>query len=329
MKITRSIAAALLAACLAVPAASASAAQEAPKSLTLSAGAIGQNWYMLAALLGENLKKMYGTTQITVMAGGGVANVNLLDQGTIDFGLTSTDLYVAAMKGVAPYKKPHKDVLAVGNIQSVSVYYFMVDKSKGLKSIQEYAQKKMPLRFCTFRKAGPPAVSALRLFQEMGVKEQDISKWGGKINFMDWPNCVSLARDGHVDALIGGTGLPSPFHAEVASARQVEMLPVPQPLIKTMIEKYGYIPVTIPKGTYNIAKEDIPSFGWSGYILTRRQTPPQTVYDVTKSLYESAGRIRKLHSSLASYDVKKLVADVPGPFHPGAERFYKEKGILK
>jgi len=284
---------------------------------------------MLAALLGEDLKKKYATSQITVMAGGGVANVNLLDQGTIDFGLTSTDLYAAAVKGTAPYKKPHKDVMGVANIQSVSAYYFMVDKAKGLKSIQEFVQKKMPLRFCTFRKAGPPAVSALRLFEEYGVKEQDIASWGGKINYMDWANCVSLARDGHVDALVGGTGLPSPFHAEVASARDVDLLPVPEPIIQKMSEKFGYIRVTIPKGTYNVAKEDLPSFGWSGYILTRAQIPAQTVYDVTKSLYENADRIRKLHSSLASYDVKKLTSDIPGPLHPGAIRFYKEKGLLK
>lgn len=318
----------LLAACLALPLASASAAQEAPKSLTLSAGAVGQNWYMLAALLGEELKKMYSGTQITVMAGGGVANVNLLDQGTIDFGLTSNDLYFAALKGSAPYKKAHKDLLAVGNIQAVSVYYFMVDKSKGLKSIEEFAQKKMPLRFCTFRKAGPPAVSALRLFEEYGVKEQDISKWGGKINYMDWSDCVSLARDGHVDAVVGGTGLPSPFHAEIANARNVDLLPVPEPVIQKMKEKYGYGRVVIPKGTYGIAK-DVPSFGWSGYLLTRTKTSEKVVYDVTKALYGNVDRIRKLHSSLATFDVKLLTSDIPGPIHPGALRFYKEKGLLK
>lgn len=327
MKLVQKAGAALSAVCLAL--ALASFVQAQPKSITLSAGAVGQNWYMLAALLGEDLKKMYGGTQITVMAGGGVANVNLLDQGTIDFGLTSNDLYFAALKGAAPYKKAHKDLLAVGNIQAVSVYYFMVEKAKGLKSIQEYAQKKMPLRFCTFRKAGPPAVSALRLFEEYGVKEQDISKWGGKINYMDWSDCVSLARDGHVDAIVGGTGLPSPFHAEIANARQVDLLPVPEPIIQKMKEKYGYLRVDIPKGTYNVAKENIPSFGWSGYLLTRTKTPEKVVYDVAKSLHESAGRIRKLHSSLATYDVKKLASDIPGPIHPGAVRFYKEKGLLK
>ncbi|MBI2177271.1 MAG: TAXI family TRAP transporter solute-binding subunit [Candidatus Tectomicrobia bacterium] len=327
MKLVQKAGAALSAVCLAL--ALASSVQAQPKSITLSAGAVGQHWYMLAALLGEDLKKTYSATQITVMAGGGVANVNLLDQGTIDFGLTSTELYAAALKGAAPYKKVHKDLMAVANIQAESVYYFMVDKAKGLKSIEEYAKKKMPLRFCTFRKAGPPAVSALRLFEEYGVKEQDISKWGGKINFMDWSDCVSLARDGHVDAIVGGTGLPSPFHAEIANARQVDLLPVPEPIIQKMKEKYGYIRVDIPKGTYNVAKENIPSFGWSGYLLTRTKTPEKVVYDVAKSLHENADRIRRLHSGLAAYDVKKLTTDIPGPIHPGAVRFYKEKGLLK
>ena len=326
MKLVRKAGTALSAVCLALTLAS--SVQAAPKSLTLSAGAIGQNWYMLAAMLGEELKKTYSGTQITVMAGGGVANVNLLDQGTIDFGLTSNDLYYAAIKGMPPYKKAHKDLMGVANIQAISAYYFMVEKAKGLKSIEEFAKKKMPLRFCTFRKAGPPAVSALRLFEAYGVKEQDISKWGGKINFMDWSDCVALARDGHVDALVGGTGMPSPFHTEVANARQVDLLPVPAGIIKQMEEKYGYIKVTIPKGMYGVA-QDVPSFGWSGYVLTRAKTPEQTVYDVTKVLYERADRIRKLHSSLAGYDLKKMPSDMSGPIHPGAIRFYKEKGLMK
>lgn len=328
MRIIRELGSVLLGLWLAAALASPALAAP-PKSITLSAGALGQNWYMLAALLGEEMKKTYSGAQITVMAGGGVANVTLLDQGTIDFGLTSTDLYAAALKGAEPYKKAHKELMAVGNIQAVSAYYFMVKKAKGLKSIEEFAKKKMPLRFCTFRKAGPPAVSALRLFEEYGIKEQDITRWGGKINYMDWSDCVSLARDGHVDAVVGGTGLPSPFHAEIANARQVDLLPVPEPIIQTLREKYGYLRVVIPKGTYNIAKEDLPSFGWAGYMLTRAQTPEQTVYDAAKGLYENAERIRKLHSSLATYDVKLLVTDVPGPFHPGAIRFYKEKGLLK
>ena len=303
-------------------------AQE-PKALTFSAGAIGQTWYMLAAYLGEDLKKAFPDTQVTVMGGGGVANINLLSQGTIDFGMTSTDLYFAALKGRKPYKKPHPDIMGVANIEALSAFYFMVDASKGLKSISEFIQKKMPLRICTFKKTGPPAVSALRLFAEMGVSEKDIVDWGGKINFMSWQDCVSLFRDGHIDAMVGGTGLPSPFHAEVASIRKVDLLPVPANVVQKLVDKYGYIKVTIPKGTYGVAKKDIPVFGWTGYILTRRETPDKVVYDLTKMMYENAAHIRQLHASFRNFNPKLMPTDIPGPLHPGAARFYREKGLLK
>lgn len=303
-------------------------AAERSAALTISAGALGQTWYMLAALLGEALKKEYAGTRITVMAGGGVANVSLLDQGTIDFGFTSTDLHVAALRGVAPYKKRHPDVLGVANIQALSPFYFMVETKTGLNSIEEWVQKKTPLRICTFKKAGPPAVSMLRLFEEYGIGEKDIVAWGGKINFMTWQDCVALARDGHVDALVGGTGMPSPFHTEVASVRKVKLLPVPAPIVKRMQEKHGYIPVTIPKGTYGVVEEDLPVFGWTGYILTRRQTPEKAVYDLTRLLHESAPRIRRLHAAFRRFDPALMPTDIPGPLHPGAARLYKEKGLL-
>ena len=305
------------------------ATASAQKALTLSAGAIGQTWYMLAALLGEDLKKSRPDTQVTVMGGGGVANVNLLAQGTVDFGMTSTDLYFAALKGRAPYKKVHDDILGVANIEAPSAFYFMVDASKGLRSIEEFVQKKMPLRICTFKKTGPPAVSALRLFEEMGIGEKDIVAWGGKINFMSWQDCVSLFRDGHIDAMVGGTGLPSPFHAEVASARKVDLLPVPAAIVDKLVAKYGYLKVTIPKGTYGVAQSDIPVFGWTGYILARKATPDSVVYDLTRMMYESADRIRQLHASFRGFDPKRMASDIPGPLHPGAARFYREKGLLK
>lgn len=305
-------------------------AAEAPAALTISAGAIGQTWYMLAAHLGEVMKEKYETTQITVMAGGGLANVKLVDEGVVDFGMTSTDLYAAAMKGSSPFDRVYENVMGVANFQAPSAFYFMVEKSKELGSIQEFVDKKMPLRICTFKKTGPPAVSTLRLLAEYGVTEEDIESWGGKINYMEWRDCVSLGRDGHIDAMLGTTSLPSPFHAELASVRDVDLLGVPADKAKSLQEKFGYLPITIPEGTFSgLVTEDLPVFGYFGYVVANRDLPEDVVYELTKQMYDTADRLRKLHRSFNSFDPKNMAMGFPGPLHPGAERFYKEKGILK
>lgn len=306
------------------------AAAQKPAALTVSAGALGQTWYMLAAHLGEQLKKAYGKTQVTVMAGGGLANVKLLDQGVVDFGMTSTTLYSSALQGKKPFKKKYSDLMGVANFQAPSAFYFMVEKAKNVKSIDEFIQKKMPLRLCTFKKTGPPAVSVTRLLAEYGVTDKDIASWGGKVNYMQWRDCVSLGRDGHIDAMIGTTSLPSPNHAELASARKVELLPVPAEKVEALKKKYGYLDIIIPKGTFGgLVKNDIPVFGYYGYLVTRRQTPNDVVYDMTRLMYESAARIRKLHKSFQYFKPEKMTLGIPGPIHPGAIRFYKEKGVIK
>lgn len=304
-------------------------AAEAPAALTISAGAIGQLWYMLAAHLGEVMKEDYETTQITVMAGGGLANVKLVDEGVVDFGMTSTDLYAAAMKGSSPFDKVYENVMGVANFQAPSAFYFMVDKSKGLRSIQEFVDQKMPLRICTFKKTGPPAVSTLRLLDEYGVTEEDIESWGGKINYMEWRDCVALGRDGHIDAMLGTTSLPSPFHAELASVRDVELLGVPADKAENLQEKFGYLPITIPKGTFSgLVEEDLPVFGYFGYVVANSEVPDDVVYELTKQMYNTADRIRNLHRGFDSFDPKNMAMGFPGPLHPGAERFYKEMDIL-
>ena len=303
-------------------------ASDAPAALTISAGAIGQTWYMLAAHLGEVMKDKYETTQITVMAGGGLANVKLIDEGVVDFAMTSTDLYASAMKGTSPFDKVYDKMMGVANFQAPSAFYFMVDKSKEIESIQDFVDRKVPLRICTFKKTGPPAVSTLRLLEEYGVNEDDIESWGGKINYMEWRDCVALGRDGHIDAMLGTTSLPSPFHAELASVRDVELLGVPAEKAEALQEKFGYLPVTIPEGTFSgLVTEDLPVFGYFGYVVVNRDVPDDVVYELTKQIHTTADRIQKLHRSFTSFDPQKMAMGFPGPLHPGAERYYKEVGI--
>lgn len=311
-------------------AASPAMAAKQPAALTVSAGAMGQTWYMLAAHLGEKLKKEYAKSQITVMAGGGLSNVKLVEQGVVDFAMTSTTLYSAAIQGKKPFKKKYKNMMGIANFQAPSAFYFMVEKSKNVKSIDEFIQKKMPLRLCTFKKSGPPAVSVIRLLAEYGVTDKDVAKWGGKVNYMQWRDCVSLGRDGHIDAMIGTTSLPSPNHAELASARDMELLPVPADKVAALKKKYGYLDVIIPKGTFSgLVKKDLPVFGYYGYVVARRQLSNDVAYNMARFMYESDERIRRLHKSFQYYKPEKLTLGIPGPIHPGAIRFYKEKGILK
>ena len=306
------------------------AAEKIPKVITLSAGAMGQSLYMLMALMSRWLPEAVpGLQKATVIAGGSSANPKLVDRGEVDIAMTSHPTYGEALRGEGPYKKKYSDLRVLATAQGYGVFYFMVRKETGLKSIPEFIEKKYPLKIGTFLKAASQALNTERLLQEYGATFDDVKKWGGAIHYGQWGDVVNLYRDGHVNAMVGNTTLPSHFHEEAARARPTRILPLEQKVVDVFEKKYRYIPVTIPKGTFDIVEEDLLSFGYTYFVFAHKNLPDEIAYQVVKQMAEHTNDIRTVHSTFKPFMPEKMTTHVLGEIHPGAARFYREKGWLK
>jgi len=268
------------------------------------------------------------TAQVT--AGGDKANIDLVDKGTADVAFALHFTYRDALKGLGDFKKKYPDLRLLGNIQGYSAFYFMVTEDTGLTSIRDgFIKKKYPLKMATFLKAGGPEIATRRLLKEYGVTYDDIEKWGGKVTFCQWGDCVNLIRDGHVKALVGNTTLPSHFHDEAAKARPMRMLAIEKDIIDALVKKYEFIRVTIPKGTYGIVAEDMTTIGAAYYYYAHKKLNDKIAYEIAKQLSEHAREVRNVHAGFKTFVPEKLVSDLIGPIHPGALKYYKEKGWIK
>lgn len=303
-------------------------AGEMPKFLTLSGGAMGQSSYMLMAILPGLLDQAMPGLKASVIAGGTVANVKLVDQKKVDIAFTLQDIYGEALRGKPPFKRKYKDLRVLCNIQGYSAFYFMVLANTGLTSIQEIKEKKYPLRICTFLKSGSPEVYTRRVLKEYGMNYEDIRKWGGQVNFTQWTDCVSLIRDGHANALLGATALPSPFHEEAAKARKMRMLPLSEKAIQDMVKKYHDLKVIIPKGTYGITPYDMPTVGSTYYLFANKSLNDKIAYDLVKEMAEHQTEVRNVHTTFKTFTASKMANDLMGKIHPGALKFYKEQGWI-
>lgn len=312
------------------PARTLASAAKMPKSIRLSAGAMGQSPYMLFGLISRWIQKSVPGLRAQVIAGGGKANVRLVDKGQADVAFAIMSNYSDALYGKGDYKKAHSDFRVLANIQGYSAFYFMVREDTGLKSIRgDFINKKYPLKMATFLKAGSPEINTRRVLKEYGITYADIEKWGGSVTFCQWGDCVNLIRDGHVNALVGNTSLPSHFHAEAAKARRMWMLEIGDDVRKSLMKKYGFIQVTIPKGTYGIVKEDMYTVG-TGYVYyAHKRLHDRIAYEVVKSMAEHAAEVRAVHASLKTFDPAKMVNNLEGKIHPGALKYYKERGWIK
>lgn len=304
-------------------------AGEIPKSIKMSAGAMGQSPYMLLAVLSQYMEEAMPGLKVTVIAGGGMANLKLIDSKKVDIAFTVDFLYGNAIRGESPYEKKYTDLRVIADVQGRAAMYFMVTEDTGLTSIDEIKEKKYPLKICTFLKAGPPEVDARRTLEAYGMNYDDIRSWGGNVNFSQWTDCVSQVRDGHANALLGATTLPSSFHAEAAKARKIRMLPLKEEVIKEMIKKYKYLRVIIPKNTYGITPYDMPSIGSTDYFFAHKDLNPEIVYEFVKQLAKHEADLRMVHASYKNFEAEKMASSLLGEIHPGALKFYQEKRWVK
>ncbi|MDP6366170.1 MAG: TAXI family TRAP transporter solute-binding subunit [Nitrospinota bacterium] len=301
----------------------------ASKSIKLSAGAMGQSIYMLLAVLAKRLEEAMPGVRANVVAGGGKANPKLVSLKKVDIAFTVMGLYKNAILGKKPYKKKYSGLRVLADVQGHGAMYFMVTEDTGLTSIDQIKAKKFPLKVCTFLKSGPPEVDARRTLAEYGITYADIKKWGGRVNFSQWTDCVSMVRDGHANALLGATSLPSAFHAEAAKARKMRMLPLKEEIIQKMMKKYKYLRVILPKGLYGITPYDMPTIGTTYYFFAHKDMSDKLAYNFVKSMYNNADDVRNVHVAFKGYVAKKMATGLVGEIHPGAVKFYKEKGMLK
>jgi len=123
-------------------------------------------------------------------------------------------------------------------------------------------------------------------------------------------------------------GIPNSYFLELSQMKEMRLLPIGQDQIDAMVKKYDYIETNLPAGLYGLVEEDMPTFGYGYPLFTSEDVSEDLIYAVTEVMYEEADRIRMLHSGFANFDPKKMLQDLPGELHPGAKKFYQEKGLI-
>ena len=138
--------------------------------------------------------------------------------------------------------------------------------------------------------------------------------------------------------LKAGTGehqldLPQSAGLGVASLRDLATS-VPINVVEVspeIVEKIGapFIPVTIPAGTYEGQTDDVPTAAVGNFLVSHEGVSEETAYQMTKLLFENLDKMAASHAAAKVIDVQKALDGMPVPLHPGAERYYREVGVLK
>jgi TRAP transporter TAXI family solute receptor len=201
----------------------------------------------------------------------------------------------------------------------------------GIKSFADIAAKKPSMRLSVNQPANLQSTLAMSvaIFDAYGIKEEEVTK-GGTVFRSNTAGGLDALRDGKVDVLINGAFVPTAEITDLARGRQLAWISGDQPKMKAAADRWGYTTYVVPKDAYPfIDKEEVTLTLWSG-VLASSQTSEETIYKFMKALAANRDRVRSIHPSLAKFAVEDVVRNpTPLPMHPGAERFYREAGVLK
>lgn len=309
-----------------------------PVTLTWVAGGVGGGWYTQAGALASLINQKEPKITIKVVPGGGVVNPMRVSSGEADLGWGITFVDKMAYQGLQPlYKEPCPKVRAIGGYFGYYHIHFVAAAEKGIKTVKELVdmvKAGKPVRIAVPMKGTSDLPIVEKIFAFYGITLEDIKKAGGEYFHAVYADMVSNYKDRHVDFVITHLSLPAAAVTEMFVSRDSVLLAVSEECIDAISKELGTVPretglCVIPAGTYKGQDKDVPAVATAGELLVRADVPDEVVYAITKILCENIGEVHAAHPANKTFDPKVGWKNIAVPLHPGAEKYYKEKGYMK
>jgi TRAP transporter TAXI family solute receptor len=248
-------------------------------------------------------------------------NLNLLQQGKGEIAFALGDSVKLAAEGNAEAGFPNGPLGKLRGIAAIYPNYIQIVASQesGIKTLADLKGKSLSV--------GAPAsgteLNARAIFAAAGLKYEDL----GKVEYLPFAESVELIKNRQLDATLQSAGLGVASIRDLATSLPITVVAVPADITA----KIGspYLSVTIPAGTYEGQAADVETAAVGNFLITHDGVPEETAYQMTKLLFESLPQLVAAHAAAKAIDPKKALDGMPVPLHPGAERYYRESGILK
>jgi TRAP transporter TAXI family solute receptor len=295
-------------------------AGDAVTSLRFGTVNVGGTYYIVGTAFGQTINKFEPSLKINVeVTGGSVDNMKLMEAGDLELGLSTAPIAYFASRGEQGFKKLELNALTAINTGRAHV---VTRKDSGINSIKDMAGK----RISTAEPGSASETLAIDILNAAGIDEnKDIKRQ--RINLMD---SIDAIADGRCDALIyqGGIGIPSIVEITTTTNAAV-LIDVEDEVVEKLTNMHSYyIGTEIPAGTYGNGR-DLKSVGAVNHLLCKPELSEDAAYKIVSTLFEHRDDWVNAHSSCKEQTLDTATLGASVPFHPGAIKYYKEKGVWK
>lgn len=297
------------------------AAAQTPTKLTYFTGPTGGSWIPIGGALKVLWEKAIPGLSIENRPGAGLVNLKAIEEGKAEIGMGNLITTVDALAGKGTgITKPY-----VNNCHLASLYpnvsQFVIRSDLGINSIADLKGKSVG----TLPRGNTTNEVAEWILDAAGVG----FKGASKVAFASLSDQANMFKDGQIVASFIITTEGNGSIKDMANSRKIAMLDIPDDIFaKLKAQNAGFQRYTIPKAVYPGLEKDNVTAAFPAHVLVSCKLPDDLVYNMAKSMTEALPDLANVNSSFKGKTVKDIGAAVDVKWHPGALKYFKEKGAL-
>lgn len=293
----------------------------AADNLVLATGGTAGTYYpfggAMAKIWNSKIKGMNVTAQTS---GASAENVRLINKKEVELALVQSDTLDFAFNAKEAFKEPLKGMSAIAVLYP-EIIQVVVGAASPIKSIADLKGKKVGV--------GAPGSGTEANFRQLldayGMKKEDVNA-----QYLSFSESAEAYKDKHIDAFIVTAGIPNAGIMDVANQNEIRILDIPADVVAKLTKKYPFLAAAkVPANTYKGQTAEVSTVAVNAVLICGSGLKEAMVYNLTKALFENQAELATAHAKGKELNMKTAVTGVSIPFHPGAVKYYKEKGLMK
>ena len=286
--------------------------------LMATASATG-NYYNFGSALSSVVNNVTGANLTVTSTGGSTENARLLGEGENEFAMIQSDVYSYARTGIELFAGD-----PITNLQAITACYpemvqIVVRKDSGISSVSDMKGKNI----CVGAVGSGYEVAARQILGVYGMTYDDINE-----TFADQATAKNGIQDGTFDAMFLCSGYPNANVMELSLTGKINVLSIDTEHLEMLLKKYPfYSAFTTETDEYNLGRP-VTSVAVKCMLICVDTFSEDAIYALTKAIYENLGSIREINAKANYMSLESALSGIPSALHPGARKYYEEKGIV-
>jgi TRAP transporter TAXI family solute receptor len=297
---------------------SACAAQKT--NLILATGGTSGTYYpfggAMAQIFNTKVENMNVTAQAT---GASVENCKLLGKNEAELAILQNDMLDYAYNGTEAFKEGKID-----NLRGIAILYpeiVQIVASEGITTVEDLNGKKVSV--------GAPGsgveANARQILEAADLTYDDMS-----VSYLSFSESADAYKDKHIESFFVTSGIPNASIQDISAQNPVSLVSLSDEAIKSLVEKYPFfVEYTIPANTYNGQTNEVKTVAVMATLATNAEASEDVIYNITKALFDNQAELASAHAKGAELSLEEAINGISIPLHPGAEKYFKEAGLIK